>query len=128
MPVPTVEAVKRLLTEHHFDSKGKTARRLVLQARDVIEQHLRNAWARKTVVVRGQSELRTVCGCRYCEEWAAIAEIDLPIEQVDPATRPQPARGFQVRVARVTAEDLYRTSNRLEEIYDIVRKPGERDA
>ena len=121
-PAPTVEEIKRLLVDHHFDSKGARARRLVLQARDVLEAHLKEAWNCGAVVVSGESAIRTGCGCGYCEEWGPIAEIELPVQQPDPAEQPYPERGFVVAVARVPAEDYYRTTAKLKDAYDIAKK------
>lgn len=120
---PTVESIKRSLVEHHFDAQGQQARALVLKTRVTIDAHLKEAWACGAVVVRGEDALRTGCGCRYCVEWGPIAEIELPVEQPDPAVRTQPAdRGFRVAVARVPVEDWYRTTAKLQESCDVVAK------
>lgn len=124
--VPKVELIKRLLVDHHFDQHGRRARSVVLEARATLEAHLREAWNGKAVVVSGESAIRTGCGCDYCQAWGPIAEIELPIEQRDPRTR-------TVAVVRVPAEDLYRTTSKLQEAYDIVKKrrrvtPGESGA
>lgn len=104
---PKVEDVKRLLDEHRFDQKGMAARRLVQQARAMLEEHLREAWACGAVVVCGESAIKTRCGCRHCEAWAPIAEIELPPEEPRPKARTADGQ-MRVTTARIPAEEYYR--------------------
>ncbi len=87
----TADDVRSALASDDPDS----ARRLVLETRDVIADHCSNAWGYRVDTSAGVIGYKGICGCRECEWLTPISRVLLPEEM--PATAPPPMHATRAR-------------------------------